>query len=110
LTLRRFRSVVDAILERQAADRRYQRTLLEWQTRELAVTIAVGSGNKKLVERAQTLSIFPSSASANSGDQYGRPPGPDGLPFDPEAEIDYERLNLPNAARAGMLLTGLQGR
>lgn len=102
--------MIDAILERQASDRRYQRTLLEWQTRELAVTVAVGSGNKKLVERSQALSIFPKPGQSPNGDPYGRPAGPNGLPFDPEAEIDYDKLSLPNEGKSGMLLTGLNGR
>ena len=45
----------------------------------------------------------------STGDKYNRPPGPNGLPFDPEAEIDYESIKLPNAAQGAMLLRGLTG-
>jgi len=40
---------------------------------------------------------------------YGRPEGPNGLPFDPEAEIDFAAIadRLPNAAKAGQLVGGL---
>lgn len=110
--MRRFRTIVDAILERLASERLQQRLSLEWQTRELALITAAASGSKELVERAARISMDPernADGTSAKGDKYGRPPGPNGLPFDPEAEIDYESIKLPNAAQGGILLRGLTG-
>lgn len=106
--MRRFRTIVDAILERLASERLHQRLLVEWQTRELALITAAASGSKELIERAARISMEPNREGGSSnGDKYNRPPGPGGLPFDPEAEIDYESIRLPNAAQAGILVGGL---
>ena len=74
------------------------------------MTVAAAQGNKELVSRSVSLSMDPQRSTA-SQDRYGRPKGPGGLPFDPEAEIDFAAIvdSLPNFARAGQLVGGLMG-